>query len=148
KGLVLVHGIVLERTDSPGDAWRKWAAARLSVKLSVENGLGITLCSKSMSQKFLLKQLFAGKKGAAELIAACRLAAARIEAQARADEAVRAQAALEARQVWLDSLLADRWKVQEIMDHQARGIADLEQRFAALLADRKKAQEVMESQAE
>ena len=132
KGLVLVHGIVLERTDSPRDAWRQWAAGRLSVKLSDGNGLGIALCSKSAPRRFLLKQLFAGKKDVAELIAAYRLAEARIEAQARADEAVRAQAALEARQVWLDSLLADRWKVQEIMDHQAGAIAERDFREVAL----------------
>jgi O-antigen biosynthesis protein len=149
KGLVLVHGIVLERVDSPRDAWRQWTAERLSVKLADGIGLGITFCSKRTAPRgFLLKQLFADKKSLAELTAAYRLAEARIEAQARANEAVRAQAALEARQVWLDSLLADRWKVQEIMDHQARAIADLEERFAALLTDRKKAQEVMESQAE
>ena len=35
-------------------------------------------------------------------------------------EAEQARATLEIRQVWLDSLLADRRKVQEIMDHQAR----------------------------
>jgi GT2 family glycosyltransferase len=148
KGLVLVHGIVLERTDSPGDTWREWAAARPSAKLPDGIGLGITFCSKRAAPgESLLKQLFADKKSVAELAAAYRLAEARIEAQARADEAVRAQAALEARQVWLDSLLADRWKVQEIMDHQARAIAELEERFAALLADRTKAQEVMDSQA-
>lgn len=147
RGLVLVHGIVLKRTDSPGGAWREWAAARPSAELPDGIGLGITFCSKrSAPREFLLKQLFSDKKSVAELAGAYRLAEARIEAQARADEAVRAQAALEARQVWLDSLLADRWKAQEIMDHQARAIAELEQRFAALLADRTKAQEIMDSQ--
>ncbi|MEY2557793.1 MAG: hypothetical protein QOE34_1218, partial [Verrucomicrobiota bacterium] len=43
-------------------------------------------------------------------------------------------------------LLADRWKVQEIMDHQMRAIADLQQQFDAILADRTKAQEIMDSQ--
>lgn len=149
NGLVLVHGIVLERTDSPGDAWRKWTGARPSAKLADGIGLGITLCSKrSGPREFVLKQLFAGRKAVAELIAAYRLAGARIDAQARAGEAVRAQAALETRQVWLDSLLADRWRAQEIMDHQARAIGGLEPRFAALLADRTKAQEVMDAQAE
>jgi GT2 family glycosyltransferase len=145
NGLVLVQGIALERADALGDAWRRWASARPSVELTDGIGVGITLCAKrGATQGFLLKQLFSDKRE--ELVAAYRLVNARIEAQARADEAVRAQAALEARQVWLDSLLADRWKVQEIMDHQARAIADLEQRFAALLADRTKAQEIMDSQ--
>ena len=35
-------------------------------------------------------------------------------------EPVEKQAALSARQVWIDSLLADRWQVQEIMDYQER----------------------------
>ena len=148
-GLVVVHGIVLERADSLGDAWRQWAGARPSVELPDGIGLGITLCAKrSPRREFLFKQLFAEKKNVGELVAAYRLAEARIEAQARRDEAIRAQAALEARQVWLDSLLADRWKVQEIMDHQARALADLNQRIEALLAERAKAQEIRDAMEE
>jgi GT2 family glycosyltransferase len=147
QGLVLVHGIVLERTDSPGDAWREWAAARPSAELPDGIGLGITFCSKrSAPREFLLKQLFSDKKSVAELAGAYRLAEARIEAQARADEAVRARAALETRQVWLDSLLADRWKAQEIMDHQARVIAHLERSSQAMLADRTKTDEATAAQ--
>src|ERR1700674_2037389 len=82
KGLVLVHGIVLKRTDSPGDAWREWAGARPSVELPDGIGLGITFYSKRAAPRgFLLKQLFADKKSLAELTAAYRLAEARIEAQ-------------------------------------------------------------------
>src|ERR1700686_2030961 len=147
NGVVLVHGIELERPDRPRDVWRKWSRPRPSAELSDGIGLGITLLSKRTGpREFLLRQLLAGKRSLAELVAGYCLAEARIKAQARADEAVRAQAALETRQVWLDSLLADRWKVQEIMDHQARAIAELEERFAALLADRTKAQEIMDSQ--
>jgi GT2 family glycosyltransferase len=146
NGLILVHGTALERADNPKAAWLKWSGARPAVEFPDGIGLGITSLAKPRRAPEFLKQLFEGKKGPEELVVAYRLAATRIEAQARLDEAVRAQAALEARQVWLDSLLADRWKVQEIMDHQARAIADLEQRFEALLADRTKAQEIMDSQ--
>lgn len=149
NGLILVHGTGLKRADSPGEAWRKWAGSRTSVEFAEGIGLGLTLFSKRASPpEPLLKQLLAGEKRSLEVKEIYRLLGARVEAQARADEAVRAQAALEARQVWLDSLLADRWKVQEIMDHQQRAIADLEQRFTAILEDRGKAQEVMNAQAE
>jgi GT2 family glycosyltransferase len=148
NGLLVVHGTVLERTDNPKAAWLEWSGARPAVEFPDGIGLGITSLGETRRDSGFLKQLFERKKDLEELVVAYRLAAKRIEAQARFDEAVRAQAALEARQVWLDSLLADRWKVQEIMDHQARVIADLQQRFEALLADRANAQLVMESQHE
>lgn len=149
NGVVLVHGIALERVDNPKAAWLKWSASRPTAEFSDGIGLGLTWNSEANPPpEFLLSQLFAEKKAAAELSETYRLAVTRMEAEVRADEAVRAQAALEARQVWTESLLADRWKVQEIMDHQARVITDLEQRFQALLTDRTKAQLIMDSQHE
>jgi glycosyltransferase involved in cell wall biosynthesis/GT2 family glycosyltransferase len=170
NGLVLFHGIALERVDDPKTAWLEWTASRPTVEFPDGIGLGITLQSEAhRPRELLFKQLFAGKKTIAELVETYRLAVARIEAQVRADEAARAQTALEARQVWLDSLLADRWKVQEIMDHQLRTmdhqlqtIAQLEARaqlaldsqaeqqknFELLHRDRVKAQLVMDAQAE
>jgi glycosyltransferase involved in cell wall biosynthesis/cellulose synthase/poly-beta-1,6-N-acetylglucosamine synthase-like glycosyltransferase len=163
NGLVLFHGVALERADDPRAAWLEWTGSKLSVEFPDGIGLAIALQSKTaQSQELLLQQLFGGKEALAELVVAYRLAVARIEAQARADEAVRAQAALEARQIWLDSLLADRWKIQEIMDHQMRAIAQLEARmqlaldsqaeqqknFELLHRDRVKAQLVMDAQAE
>lgn len=149
NGVVLVHGIALERADDPKTAWLKWSASRPTAEFSDGIGLGVTLKSEAaLPRELPLSQLFAGKKDMAELVETYRLAVARMEAEVRADEAGRAQAAFQARQVWTDSLLADRWKVQEIMDHQARVIADLEQRFQALLTDRTKAQLIMDSQHE
>jgi glycosyltransferase involved in cell wall biosynthesis len=147
NGLVLFHGTGLERSDSPKKAWRQWAGKRTWAEFPEGIGISVTLFSKgSRPQEPLLKMLFAGDETFLELKEIYRLVAARVEAQARADEAVRAQAELEARQVWLDSLLADRWKVQAIMDHQQRAIAELEQRFEPILEDRKKAQQVMDAQ--
>jgi len=149
NGLVLIHGIALERVDDPKAAWLEWTTSRPTAEFPDGIGLGITLQPEARRpRELLLKQLFAKNKGLAELVELYRLAAARMGAQARADEAVRAQTALEARQVWIDSLLADRWKVQEIMDDQARAITELEQRFKALLTDRAKAQLVMDAQLE
>ena len=55
------------------------------------------------------------------------------------------RAAFETRQVWVDSLLADRREVQQIIDHQARALADLQGKFQGLLEDRANAQLVIES---
>lgn len=154
SGFVLFHGIALERADNPKAAWLEWTASRPTAEFPDGIGLGITLQSEAREpREFLLTQLFAGNKGVAELVELYRLAAVRIEAQVRADEAVRAQIALEVRQVWIDSLLADRWKVQEIMDHQQRTIARLEatellKNFEILRRDRAKAQLVMDAQLE
>lgn len=148
QGLIAVHGIMLERLDDdPKTAWFKGSADRTAAEFPDGIGLGVISVGKASRIPKELKKFFEPAE-IPELIIAYRLAALRIEAQARLDQAVRAQAALETRQVWLDSLLADRFKVQEIMDHQQRAVADLEQRFAAILADRAKAQKVMDSQAE
>jgi GT2 family glycosyltransferase len=150
--LVLLHGLDLERADSLRDAWKEWVGGRPSAEIPDGIGLGIASRSRTVnSQEFLLKALFGGDETLAELVEIYRIAAARINAQAQADAAVREQAALEARQVWLDSLLADRWKVQEIMDHQARELewqTELPKHFEILRRDRAKAQLVMDAQHE
>jgi len=150
--LVLLHGLGLERADGPKDAWKEWVTGRLSAE--IRDGIGFGVASQartSGSRDFLSEALFGGEETLSELTEIYRIAAARINAQALAAEAVREQAALTTRQVWLDSLLADRWKVQEIMDHQARAIdAQTEQlkNFEILRRDRAKAQLVMDSQHE
>jgi len=149
NGLVLFHGVTLERVDDPRAAWLEWCASRPTAEFPDGIGLGMTLPTETPAPgEFLFKQLFAGKRAIGDLMETYRLAVARIEAQIRGDEAVRAQAALEARQVWIDSLLADRWKVQEIMDYQARAIAEHERRFEALSADRTQAQLLIDGQQE
>ena len=159
NGIVLFHGIALERVDDPKVAWLQWTASRPTAEFPDGIGLGITLQSEAHRPRDLLcKQLFVGNERLAELVGLYRLAAARIGAQARADEAVRAQTALEARQVWIDSLLSDRWKAQEIMDHQQEIIdhqlrtiasqAEETKQVGILRRDRAKAQLVMDAQLE
>jgi GT2 family glycosyltransferase len=147
--LVLLHGIGLERTESPKDAWEEWVKDR--PRVTFPDGLGLALAQKAQSTRaasFLLKQLLGRADQAKELTHVYSLAAERIDALGRVAEAERARATLEIRQVWLDSLLADRAKVQQIMDHQAREIAELRPKFQDLLRDRAEAQLVMDSLAE
>jgi GT2 family glycosyltransferase/glycosyltransferase involved in cell wall biosynthesis len=162
EALALLHGVGLERQDSPRAAWDQWVADRPHTIFSDGRGLGLALQSRTAPTSFLLKQLFGPSSKIGDFAEAYALAAARIDAFARAQEAEKKVAAFETRQVWLDSLLTDRRKVQEIMDHQARAIASLEQRIQLLLAaqeeqrghfenlrrDRAKAQLIMDTQHE
>lgn len=153
NGLVLFHGVDLERIDDVKAAWLGWVGSRPTMEFPAGIGLGVAVRSESSQ---LREPLFSRNSGATALDELYRLAAVRIEAQASAAEAVRQQRSLQARQVWIDSLLADRWKVQEVMDYQASKLAELSElqrrfdglqsRFDALLADRAKAQLIMDSQ--
>ena len=143
--IVLLHGVGLEREDSPGAAWNEWIANRKHAVFAEGLGLGIASAgSRSGPVSFLIEK-------AAEVVTLYRLAAACIDASARAMRAEKEKAAFQTRQVWLDSLLTDRRKVQEIMDHQARAIAtheELRAHFENLRRDRAKAQLIMDSQHE
>ncbi|MEY2481743.1 MAG: hypothetical protein QOK24_271 [Verrucomicrobiota bacterium] len=149
NALVVLHGIALEREDSPKAAWTEWAGDRAASEFP--DGLGLALARKTSSgasSAFLLKQLFGPSSKIKELSEIYHVAAGRIDALGRAARAEETSATLEVRQVWLESLLADRGKVQEIMDHQARAITELEEKFRTILADRSKAQEIMDAQLE
>ena len=146
--VVLLHGLDLERADRPKDAWKEWIGGRPSAEMPDGIGLGIAARSRPSDSEELLQALFGGEKALGELVAIYRVAAVRINAQTQVDQALREQATLETRQVWLDSLLADRWKVQGVMDYQAQAIRELEQKAEALFTDRTKAQLVMDSQQE
>src|SRR5439155_349546 len=94
------------------------------------------------------EHLLISKTTAPELAEIYRLAAARIEAQAGRKMAERDKFAFEARKVWMQSLLEDRWKVQRIMEEQGRIMAKMEAATNALRSDRANAQLVKEAQAE
>jgi GT2 family glycosyltransferase/glycosyltransferase involved in cell wall biosynthesis len=155
NAVVLLHGLGLKRDDGPRAAWDEWVAERPHAIFSDGLGLGIALSGKRAPSSFLLKQLLGPSLKSTEIAAVYTLAAARIDAVARVAEAEKTVAAFETRQVWLDSLLTDRRKVQEIMDHQAGKIARLELtyeelrgHFENLRRDRAKAQLIMDSQHE
>jgi len=104
-------------------------------------GLGIAAGNNSAhSRRFL--------SGLGKLSELYRLAAQKIDAQVRAAQIARENTSLQTRQIWLDSVMQDRWAAQEIMDHQARALRNLEEKFEPLQRDREKAQDVMDTQAE
>jgi chromosome segregation ATPase len=75
-------------------------------------------------------------------------AAARLESSAQSATVERENAALRTRQIWLDSILANGWQAQSVMDGQMQMLTDLERRFADLSADRADAQRIIDEQTE
>lgn len=138
--LVLVHGIELQREDAPKPAWLQWTKDRVVAELSAGIGLGLSWSTNHPAADCSpLKELAGSSESVITQLYA--LAAARIEAQAQAAQAQRNANALAARQVWLDSILEDRWTAQSTMDEQA-------EQLSALRKDRAKAQLIMDAQAE
>ena len=155
NAVVLLHGLGLEREDGLRAVWDEWVGDRPHAVFPHGIGLGIAQQNKTAPSSSLLKQLFGRDSHQKDLAAFYALAAERIDAFARMAEAEKTVAAFETRQVWLDSLLTDRRKVQEIMDYQARAIAHLELiheelrgHMENLRRDRAKAQLIMDSQHE
>jgi hypothetical protein len=116
-----VHGIELERADSPAAAWRQWNGERVSAEFHEGIGLGVSNASAPLFQVQGLAQIYG-------------LAAERIAARHEADELVRENARLEAQHVWLDSLAADRMEAQRVMDHQDRELRQLREVQTQLLS--------------
>ena len=146
NALVLLHGIELERSDAPKAAWSKFISRRVHTQFPGGLGLGIGSWRGLRKNSSDWRKRLLTKKS--ELRQIYQLAAEKIDAQARVAQLTREKAVLEAQQIWLDFMLADRWKAQEIMDHQARVVRDLEAKFEPLQRDRQKAQLVMDAQAD
>jgi glycosyltransferase involved in cell wall biosynthesis/GT2 family glycosyltransferase len=136
---LLGHGLVLEREDSVGAAWQEWAVRHPNVVFPAGLGLGVAAAAAPPA---FLAFLIENTQNLAQIYSSV---SERIDAVARAAAAEKAVAAFQTRQVWLDSLLADRREVQQIIDHQARALGDLEGKFNGLMEDRAKAQLVIES---
>lgn len=162
SAVIAVHGIGLERANPPRSAWNELNLNGSRADFREGIGLGIAALGGELSaEPFLGVQLFGSQERRAELARVYGLIAMRVDAAARAERLERENAALQLRQVWLESLLDDRWKAQDVMDHQAReltrlralvadptiDLVDLQERFAALQEDRQTAQEVMDRQA-
>ncbi len=147
--IVLVHGIGLQREDSPAAAWHRWLRERVAVDLEAGCGLGVFWPQHSHSADSpLFHGLTTPNESGISLRDLYGLAVQRIDAQAGSTQALADLAALSARQIWLESLLEDRWKAQETMDEQGAQLEALRFDLDALRRDRAKAQLVMDSQHE
>ncbi len=145
NGVVLFHGLNLKRPRPPRLAWEEMLAQGPVAEF--REGIGLGVASSKADGPFRAT-IFGSAEARQDLAALYQTIALRIDAESRAMEAEKKSTALELRQVWLDTLIADRWKAQEVMDNQAREIAERPQAFAELQRDRMKAQLIMEAQAE
>src|SRR5213082_81066 len=140
QAIVAVHGIKLERADSPKRAWRNWMAERPNEEFSEGIGLGVGLRSQRLpAPESFFEQLLISKTTAPELAEIYRLVAARIEAQAGREMAERDKFAFEARTVWMQSLNAlrrDRAKAQLVMEAQAEQLKKWAAKSAQLQTQR------------
>jgi len=123
--LVLVHGIDLERDNSPRSAWKAWAQTEATAEFHDGIGLAITTSRSTALASELRVSLFDKSKFERTHIAYQLLAEAMM-ARCEADRACHEGEVLSVRQIWFDTVLEDRAKAQEVMDGQARIILDLE----------------------
>lgn len=161
EAVVLAHGVLLERESSPQKAWAEFCQGGRHFAFEAGNGLGVLATdSLGVLPNKLLTQLLDSVEAQNNYRILYRAIAERIDAQDRAVRVARRNATLQLRQVWFDTLLSDRWKAQEIMDHLEGEVSRLQKvvttgkddsasrAFAELQQDRMKAQLVMDAQAE
>src|SRR5438874_7685916 len=148
--LVMLHGLDLERTDSPRSAWSTFAKEKAAAEFHDGIGLGIATNPAAMKSSPLREAIFLNT---AALRQSYQLVADLMQARVQAKDAGDCAQMLEARQLWCDALFEDRRKAQLVMERQQGVIGDLEPRLAASRAqlaasreDRAKAQLVMENQ--
>ncbi len=144
-GVLLLHGLNLQRPQPPRRAWEE--APGLRQVAEFHEGIGLGLAS-ARADDSLGALIFGSAEEHESLAAHYRSSAARVAAEHHALEMERRNTLLELRQVWLDTVVADRWEAQEIMDAQAREIAERGRAFEDLHQDRVKAQLIMDTQGE
>ena len=125
NAVVLVHGINLERRDSPGATWKTFAQTEAAAEFPDGIGLGIATSRSAAFASELRISLFDKSRFEGTRIAYHLLAEAMI-ARCEANRARHAAEVLSARQIWFDTVLENRAKAQEVMDGQAQIILDLE----------------------
>jgi GT2 family glycosyltransferase/glycosyltransferase involved in cell wall biosynthesis len=126
--LVLVHGIDVERPDSPRAVWKTLAQMEAAAEFPDGIGLGITTSRSTAFASELRASLFDKSKFEGTRIGYQLLTEAMI-ARREADRARHEAEVLSARQIWFDTVLEDRAKAQEVMDGQARIILNLEEKL-------------------
>ncbi len=136
EGLVLFHGLDLERDPAPRLAWDELLRTQPTVEFHA--GLGLAVAAQTEAS---LGKSFGSAAERVSLHALRHASAERIAAEQLARAAGRRNASVDLQQVWFDSLLADRWEAQRIMDEQL-------QQLGERAADRVQAQRVLDAQRE
>ncbi|MBO0694595.1 MAG: glycosyltransferase, partial [Verrucomicrobia bacterium] len=145
NALVVLHGIGLERQDSPGDAWANFIRIRGTAAAHFAEGIGLGVATEIAAVKAsrFRTALF---DETTVLAQGYRLIAESIMETKRARHAERRARFFETRQTLFDTIVEDRTKAQSVVEYQERRIADLSQRFSIVSRDRADAQLVMDDQ--
>ncbi|HEY1770376.1 MAG TPA: glycosyltransferase [Chthoniobacterales bacterium] len=146
--LVLFHGSILKRTTPPRRAFEELFAE--NSRTEFPDGIGLLVAAMSVEKKIqdpLQSRLFDPKQRE-ELTAIYRAIASRISAEHRARLAEEKNLNRDLQNVWLDTVITDRWKAQEVMDEQMRQMTERAGAFSELHQNRVKAQLVMDTQSE
>jgi glycosyltransferase involved in cell wall biosynthesis/GT2 family glycosyltransferase len=146
NALVLVHGIDLERVDSPGAAWASFVRKKAHIEFHEGLGLGIATEPAAVASSAFRRSLFARGQQEANAIH-YRLRARALMTRAELARVRHRVQVLDTRQILLEAVMNDRTKAQGVMEGQAQALAELEKRVNDSNADRRKAQSILEEQA-
>lgn len=122
-GVVLVYGIDVQRRKGPRELWNE-IRSDPAAELRLGNGVGLT-SSAPAGDVPLLKKILENDSTRAHLTELYALATERIDATARAEKTERENRLLQLRQTWQPTLLDDRLRTQETIDHLNRHIEHL-----------------------
>ncbi|MEO6870947.1 MAG: glycosyltransferase [Chthoniobacterales bacterium] len=148
-GLILFHGVALRREPLPRRAFEELFQHQPTAEFSEGIGLAlVALNADRIVSEPLLRDLFGPAAAREEVAALHRSSATRIAAEQRAQMAERNNLTLALQEVWLHTVLADRWTAQEVMDEQMAEMNERARAFGELHQDRIKAQLVLDTQSE
>lgn len=139
NGVVLVHGLELEREDALRNAWQELPLEKRELSGGIGLGIGLAL---SADERSVLRRAVLDNSSRLGQLYSLLSDLAQERAQNRALN--RRAAFLETQQVWLESIVQDRRRAQDILEEQVRTIAELERRFAHLENDRLIAQRMLD----
>jgi hypothetical protein len=123
NAVVLFHGIDLERTDPPRDAWTEISTGGRAAELHAGIGLGLLLKRDgAITDAPLFSRLFGTDLDRQQLADSYEVVVQRIDAECRASQAKRHNAELQTRLIWMDSLLEEARAKRELIEHQQRHI--------------------------
>ncbi|MDQ6809284.1 MAG: class I SAM-dependent methyltransferase, partial [Verrucomicrobiota bacterium] len=123
SAIAVVHGVDADRAGGPRELW-EIIRSRHAAELHLGNGVGITTGVEA-PRSSLRAAIFGGDSACVGLAQLYAVVVERIDAAARAETTERENRLLRLRQIWQPTLLDDRVRMQETIDHLNRHIEHL-----------------------
>jgi O-antigen biosynthesis protein len=143
KALVLLHGISLDREDSPRRAWANFVKDKAVVYFG--EGIGLSIATENGAAKASPFRIALFERTAI-LAQGYQVIAESIRARAQTRRAERRAHFFEARQPLFDTIVEDRTKAQTVIEDQERRLGDLNRMLDTIVQDRTNAQSVIQNQ--